>query len=82
MSRPQVSGRACSLIADTCVWVMNTGKSMPEALESDVKLNKANDKWAAEPFQGCTDEFGHTFSLGAPRYCVWADAMSSFPAMR
>jgi len=66
---------AGSILAGTCTWRARNPSGYNEVVESDVKINKANFKWAANPrARTCRDkydlqsvmthEWGHTFGLG------------------
>ena len=63
-----------SVLAGTCTWRVRNPSGYDEVTESDVKINKANFQWAANPrarscrnkhdLQGVmTHEWGHTFGL-------------------
>ena len=66
---------AGSVLAGTCTWRTHNPSGYDEVTESDVKINKVNFDWAANPrARTCRDkydlqsvmthEWGHTFGLG------------------
>jgi hypothetical protein len=65
---------AGSILAGTCTWRTRNPSGYDEVVESDVKINKANFQWAANPrARTCRDKYdlqsvmtherGHTFGL-------------------
>ena len=65
---------AGSILAGTCTWLVPKPSGYYEAVESDIKINRATFKWVANPrARTCRDkhdqqsvmthEWGHTFGL-------------------